>query len=491
MITALLDDLAIVRDGTVSLPEQIVRAIRDGVSSGLLHPGQPLPSTRNLSAALSISRGSAVAAYDQLTAEGLLVAKPRSGVRVSDAVRALPAATPRAGAGNMPPSATTPPARKRPAKGRQSGRSSDASPVRLELTPGRERRQHLDDPLWRRAWREAATPPGWLTTTSDALGSPQLREAIAEHLRVLRAMPASGAHMVVTSGARDGLALTLRAFTHHLGRTPTVAVESPGFPGLRRTLTGSGAHVVLLGSDGVGPLPSEADPDLILLTPNHQFPYGTPLPSARRGELLEWARDIGAFVVEDDFDSEYRHLGPPLPALWTLSPQRVIHLGTFTSVLGRDVGTGYVIMPPELVDEFASARSELGMNVAPILQRALTLYLSEGGVRRHIARGRRRLVKARAALAEQLAQPGFDRWHDTGHLLVINTDELTARNVQKHCRAAGLGVGLLADGWTHTTDTHGLVLAYGACSPDEATSGLRLVTSTLTRLEGLRTAADD
>ena len=480
VISGIFDDLVITKGNGISVPEQIVRAVREGIHTRLLHAGEPLPSSRHAAAALGVSRGSVVAAYDQLIAEGLLTSRPRSGVAVSpDAPAAEPARPKRQ---HRPTSAQRNHA-SRPRTQRAAFGHPQHHPLQLELTPGRERHQPLDDPLWRRAWRDALNPPTQQRPHPSDIhpaGSPQLRDAVATHLRTVRAMDVPADSLIVTSGARDGLALTLRAVRHRLGRDPVVAVESPGFPGLRRTLVGSNVRVVSLGSDDDGPLPTSEPVDFALLTPNHQFPYGSPLPSARRGELLRWAADVGAYLVEDDYDSEYRHLGPPLPSLWSLDADRVIHLGTFTSVLGRDIGTGYVAAPADLVSDLVDARTELGMNVAPIMQRALAQYLDEGGLRRHIARGRRRLTAVHTALTQELTRPQYAPWHDTGHLLIRHTTPDVARTTQRRCREHGLGVGLLADGWTHAAHVHGLVLAYGACTPSDAVAGLRLVQSLLT-----------
>lgn len=490
MISALEQEFALDRSSTVSLPEQIVRAVRSLIAEGLLRPDEPLPSSRRLASALEVSRGSVVTAFDQLLAEGLLISKPRSGLRVAPQGAAVPHDPKRSDA---PAASSFTDMKTVPLTASHASESSTARPLHLDLTPGRERHQPLNDTLWRRAWREAVNPPTGAERTVDAAGSAQLREAITQHLRLVRAMDPDPAHMIVTSGARDGLALTLRALRNRLGRDVTVAVERPGFPGLRRALAGSGASIVHLLADEVGPLPrcaTDQQPDLVLLTPNHQFPDGSPLLATRRTQLLEWAATLGAYVIEDDYDSEFRHLGPPLPALWSLDAERVIHLGTFTSVLGRDIGTGYVLVPLDLVAEFNSARTELGMNVPPIVQRALAHYLSEGGLQRRIARGRRRLVRTQLRAQEELAAissthalagsatlaPGRDvQWLNTGHLIILRTGEVGALNIQTRCRAVGLGVGLLSDGWAGAPDQHGVVLSYGACDADELSSALSIL----------------
>ena len=275
--------------------------------------------------------------------------------------------------------------------------------------------------------------------------------------------------VLVTGGARDGLAVTLRAFTARLQRPPVVAVESPGFPGLRRALENTFVTVIPCDSDTNGPLPPPTKPDLVLLTPNHQFPYGAPLSAGRRNELLAWADDASVWVVEDDYDSEFRHLGPPLPTMWSLAPERVIHLGTFTQVLGRDVGTGYVLVPDALQPHMAAARYATGAAVAPILQRALAQYLDEGGLRRRIARGRRRLNRAQGRVQAQTARADERlKVVNTGHLLIVECPHADAAKLQARCRERGVAIGMLADGWSSAPDLDGVVLAYGNARDEEA-----------------------
>lgn len=438
------------RGTATPLVEQLVRRVRRAIAEGRIEAGEGLPSTRALARALHVSRGTVVAACEQLVAEGHLVTRPGSGIRVHpEAARTL-----------LPP---TPSGHRRALPSRPM----------LDLTPGVETARPLDDPGWRRALREAASPPSRPAWEVDPQGQPELRLAIAAHLRLTRGMQPDIDRMVVTAGARDALALVAQALRHRLGRPVRCAVERPGFPGLRRALPGLGVE---LDTD----LDQSGRPDLALVTPNHQFPGGTSLGAVDRTRLIEWAAARGCLLLEDDYDSQFRHLGAPQPSIWQLSDEQVVHLGTFAGVMGRDVGTGYVLLPSGLVPDVLAVRSTMGAPVAPLLQRALAQHLTDGSLRRRLARGRRRLQACQAVAQQAIASmPALAGARDHGHILVLPCSQARAVQVQARCRALGVGVGLLSDGWDRDPAAHGLVLSYGDCSPDELGPALAVLADCL------------
>ncbi len=431
-----------------ALPAQIAAGVRRDVGTGTLRPGEPMPSSRTLARTLGVSRGTVEAAYDQLMAEGYLLTRPRSGTLVNPRLRSTAA---------VPVPAPVEP---RP-----------APPVRpegvLDLAPGHERNAPLDDPAWRSAWRRAAdVRPAYAHRSIDPLGVPELRQAIAEHLRLMRGLVVDPGRVVVTAGSREGLALLLAALADR-GGDLRVGVEDPGFPGLRRTLARRGVETVPMPVDGSGlviPGPGADVPGVVLVTPNHQYPYGSAMPATRRTELLDRAATEGALVVEDDYDSEFRYLGPPLPALYDLVPGTpVVHLGTFAAVLSRDVGTGYLLLPEDLVDPVAVVREDLGGPVAPTLQRAVAGYLADGGLRRRLQRARRRLTAA-----HRLVVDGLDRLPgavDQGRTLVIECPADRSAQILARCAERGVLLGDLADGWSGSPGSTGVALDYGYVMP--------------------------
>lgn len=446
-----------------SLPSQIAAAVRRDVGAGTLRPGEPLPSSRVLARRLAVSRGSVESAYDQLLAEGYVLSRARSGTFVNPQLR-TPAPV--------------------PTSGTLASRPNLAPPAPLiDLTPGHDTNSPLDDPAWRASWRRAADPGhGLVHRPIDPMGAVVLREAVAEHLRLMRGLMVDPARVVVTAGSRDGLALLLTALSAR-GARPRVGVEDPGFPGLRATLRRRGIEMVLLPVDDAGLVVPRDDgndgaPGLVLVTPNHQFPYGSAMPATRRTQLLDWASTRGTLIVEDDYDSEFRYVGPPSPALYGLVPGApVVHLGTFSGVLSRDVGTGYLLLPDELVHLVTTVRADLGCPVAPILQRAVAGYLSEGGLRRRLQRSRRRLLAAQDLVAQSMESiPGAV---DRGRMLVIEGPPALATTLRQACLDRGVLLGDLAHGWSRSPDNTGVVLAYGSVTLPRLGSALSILQSVL------------
>ena len=433
------------RASATPLATQIAAGLRATVAAGGLVAGQPVPSTRALASQLSVARGTVVAAYDQLVSEGYLVATPGGTTRIHPDARSTHQQGPGAEAVTGHPAARAPRPR-----------------LTVDLTPGTRASGHIDDPAWRESWRKAAAEPP-VEADRDRQGLPQLRAAIAEHLRLLRATHVDPNDIVVTSGARGGLTLTLAT----LG-IESVAVESPGYPGLRRVLERQTVQVVEAPVDADGlvidALPSATE--AILVTPNHLYPAGSIMPAARRIDLLRTASANGQLVIEDDFDNDYRHLGAPVPTLWDLDRQSVLHLGTFSQVLAASAGVGYVIAPPALRSALADTRSDLGAGPPIIAQRAVASFLASGGLRRHITRRRRELLRRRNVLTEGLAEFSPQMVSGAHALIRVATAE-QAREVQAACATQQIGVGRLNQYWSSGEDAqrvHGILLQFAGAN---------------------------
>ncbi|MFI7483932.1 PLP-dependent aminotransferase family protein [Kocuria sp. M1R5S2] len=466
------------------LPAQLVQQLRELVVSGALRPGDPLPSTRGLAARLGISRGSVVTAYDQLHGEGYLHATNGATVVHPDLARSR---------------VEPPAARPGPVRSPAPPRRARARPV-IDLTPGRPDTARLATPQWRAAWRDAAAAAG--TAAPPPQGSRELREQIVEHLRLMRGVVRDPADLFVTAGARDGLQLLLGVLGAHAGRRLRVAVEDPGYPSLRRVPERLGHEVLPVPIDdhGLDPahLPSgawsgagrwevERAPDAVVVTPSHQYPLGASMPAARRLELLAWARAQDALVVEDDYDSELRYVGEPLPALASLdrppgavpeppAPGRLLGtgghvatLGSFTKVLAPGLGVGYLLAPPALREELLWLRTDLGNPASAVVQDAMARFLAGGGLRRHTARMRREYRRRRDLLTGALRDVEGVRAvpMDGGlHAVLEFTGEvpLDEQDVVARAAAAGVRVAALGSYWAHGAGggRRGVVVGFGA-----------------------------
>ena len=496
--------LTVDRTSGVPLGEQLVRQVRDLVARGVLRPGDPLPSSRALAARLGTSRGTVTAAWDVLTGEGYLVAD-RGATRITPSLhldrepapatttppsRTLPApvrTTPRRSLSVPPPSQTTPPRATphdrtstprlatppaRPGDARHAGSAATppGTPLPsvttvggarvLDLRPGTGPVTALDTPAWRGAWRDAAGA----TARGETPGA-SLQEHLSAYLRLSRGIVRAPEDILVTAGVRDGLQLVLRVLGLARRRTLRVAVENPGYPALRRVVEAAGhtALPVTVDHHGLDPaaLPTgcwggasrwdvSAPPDVLVLTPGHQYPLGGTMPVSRRAELLAWAREHGAVVIEDDYDSELRHTGQPLPALGALDTARdtVVTLGSFAKVLGSSVGVGHLVAPDPLLPDLLRAREDLGSPVSRVAQDAIARFMDAGEFQRHTARMRRSFRRRRSLVSDALADlPGVVVVPMAGgaHAVVEVPDEDAA---VARARERGVLVSGLGEYWT-------------------------------------------
>ncbi|QEO14379.1 PLP-dependent aminotransferase family protein [Agromyces intestinalis] len=383
---------------------QLVAALRRGILTGALRADDPVPSTRSLATELGVSRSSVVAAYDQLAGEGYLeqrqgaatrvAAVPSAGRRAADEVSAL--------VDGSPSHDTVAALPTRPADGAAA----------IDLTPGRPSTARLDQRAWRAAWRAAAAS----VVPSDPpppFGLPALRDQLADHLRQARGITCAGRDVVITGGTSEGLGLLALALRDRLGRAPRIAVEDPGYPGGRRALQRHGATLLPLrvGVDGldVAALRAVGRLDAVMVTPSHQYPIGGRLPIADRIALLDWAREHDAIVIEDDYDSEFRHTGAPLPALASLDTDRVVLVGSFSKVLTPRLRLGHLVLPADAALRAAveSARVDIATPVAGPVQVAMAALIESGALRRHIAAARRDYAHRRRLVIDALeALPG-------------------------------------------------------------------------------------
>ncbi|AZA12357.1 MocR-like pyridoxine biosynthesis transcription factor PdxR [Corynebacterium gerontici] len=436
---------------TRPLPVQLTAQIRELITAGQLSPGDPIPSTRALCTQLGVSRGTVVAAYEQLSAEGYLHSERGSGTRIHPGLQPLPAAT-------------------------QEVRGREASKSLSTLTPGIPDVSTLIDPTWRAAWREAANN----TEALPVAGSMALRREIAHHLRHMRGVIAHPEHIIVTSGAREGLMVLL----HAMGTRLRVGVESPGYPSLRRVPELLGHQLVEVGTDAHGVREDALQPmDALICTPSHQYPHGGSLPAQRRTAIARWAELNNAWIIEDDFDSELRYEGQPLPALTALAPARTALLGTFSTLVSPTIACGYILVPPSLFDATLRIRTLLSQPAGAITQRALTHYMATGALRRRTQKLRRTYARRRDIVYQELG--GL---HDAelrpirGGLHAVILCSRPAGEVVTGCAARSLGVTALDDYWGGAASSeNGVVIGFGALEDDALRRALQTLAYELQR----------
>ena len=394
---------------------QLYDYLRGAILSGQLKMGTRLPSTRVLAAELGVSRNTILGAYDQLFAEGYLEAAVGKGTFVT---RTLPEALLTAAAPRPRKTKTT--------KRRHAISHGAAALMQTREMPGAGFAQRpsmafktgapaLDQfpyNLWAKlVSRHAYSLHPDALVYQDPAGYLPLRQAIADHVLLARQVRCTPEQVIMVTGAQSGIHLAARVL---LNPGDEVWIEDPGYLGARRALVAAGAKLVPVPVDAEGlrldaAVARAPRARLAYLTPSHQFPLGLTLSLRRRLDLLEWARHSGGYILEDDYDSEFRFSGRPLASLQGLDEsESVIYVGTFSKVVFPSLRLGYLIVPPGLVDAVLAYRSATEYHLPVLEQAALADFVTEGHFARHIRRMRALYAERRALLLEALQDSVLD-----------------------------------------------------------------------------------
>jgi GntR family transcriptional regulator/MocR family aminotransferase len=494
-------------DGTGPLYQQIYRSFRSEILGRTLGAGERVPSTRALASLLKVSRNTAVMAYEQLFAEGYL--ETRKGAAGTVVASFLPPDSYSSSSGSLEvhqhPSTRTEArlaiAGKRILKATRSESRSLGLPtftwelvpphMQYDFRPGRAAIADLPYALW---CRLLGTRARHASLRDLDYGPPQgrreLREAIAIRLRRLRGVDASPDRVVIVNGTQQALDLVSRVLLNPGDR---VLMEEPHYTGARSAFKSAGAELVLSPVDDHGiqiPKPATGNRRvrLIYCTPSHQFPTGVVLSIARRLELLDWASSAGAFIIEDDYDGEYRYDGPPLQALAGLGRTgRAIYVGTFSKILFPALRLAYLVLPESLVDPVVAAKAVGDTGTATLEQLALADFISMGHFDRHLRRTNASNAARRNALVAAVRKEFAERAEICGanaglHLLVWLKGRRGGMIKDAHSKAekAGVGVYTVDPFYVRPPNRTGLVLGYAPLREREIREGIRLMAEALT-----------
>lgn len=438
--------------GKTPFYEQLYAYFAAAIRSGTLAPGERLPSKRRLAQDVGVSVSTVETAYAMLVAEGYLEAKPRSGFRVCR-LSAL----------------------SRPAAPAPAAPAPVQAPPRFDFSTGSVDTALFPFAAWRRLQRQVLAGDEAVLRAGCAQGDEALRRAIANHLAEFRGVRAEPRQVVVGAGSEYLAGLLAQLFPGAV-----FAVEEPGYTRTPRVLANCGAAVAYVPVDahGMQPAPLAASgAALAYVTPSHQFPTGATMPVGRRTQLLQWAAQRkGRFIIEDDYDSEFRLDGRPLPAMQSLGPEQVIYIGTFSRGIAPAVRIGYLVLPPALLDAFFSSFGFYSCTVGRIEQQTLCRFLETGQYARHQARLRAAYRRRRDAVCEALLEalapfsPRIENAHTGLHFVLYLacpcTGEALAAAMRRH--------GVLAcplDAYCHTGGCSGagpaLVLGFGGLAQQD------------------------
>lgn len=464
------------KQSAVPMIRQLYNRIRQGILAGRLHPGDRLPSSRELAARLEISRNVVLEAYDLLFAEGFLAARQGAGTYVAG------------GATFAGPMRSPPPPVEQVTMG------YDCPPGVINFRAGTPNLAMFPARLWLQMLRQVfSIPPEEMLAYGHPEGRLELRRAICDYVVSQREVNCHPEQIVVTAGTTQAIGIACRLL---LGERKDVVLEDPITRDIQLIVKSHGAilHPVPVDNDGLRTalLPPALKPAFVYVTPSHQFPIGGTMPIQRRIELLHYAERTGAYLVEDDYDSEFRFDGPPLSSLHGLHPDRVIYIGTFSKTLCPAIRIGYLVLPENLINSGRSGKWQSDLHNEITSQLALARFISSGHYLRHVARMRKHYRQRRNELVRALVDHFGHRVEILGSATGLH---LAARF--RGCRFTPIFFAAteIAGARFYPVATHAvgpgrhhdqLLLGYGNLSSSEIIAGLAILAKHLENYRDLR-----
>jgi GntR family transcriptional regulator / MocR family aminotransferase len=480
----LVPSIALDRSKRTPIYSQLYEWFRAAIIEGLLRPGQRIPSTRSLAKELQVSRIPVLNAYEQLRTEGYLESVVGAGTRVAmsivDDTVGLRSAKARQGSGRAPGLAP----RRLSERGMAFTRDS-TQPLASNLGAFRVNLPALDEfPIntWSKlVIRHSRKVPSAIMAYGDAMGYLPLREAIAEYLGIVRTVRCEASQVVVTTGSQQGLQIAAHVL---LDSNDPVCVEDPGYPGARLAFMNAGARVVPVPVNAEGlsveqMIRKTPNARAVYITPSHQYPLGMTMSARQRLRLLDWAARSGAWIIEDDYDSEYRFSSRPIGSLQGMDADaRVIYVGTYSKVMFPALRLGYLVVPKDLVAAFAGALDAVGIFSSPLFQTVLTDFIREGHFARHIRRMRMLYLERRKALVRALRDQLGDMLEIVGaeagmHLAAMLPLEVSDTMISRNAATRGLSVMPLSACYLNPPARGGLILGYGGANEHQIRDGVR------------------
>ena len=457
-------------DRTLTEPicRQIYRQIRTQILDGTLRQGEVLASTRQMASDLGVSRSTVVEAYDMLLSEGFLESRQGSQTVVAQGV-----------AMQLP--------REKPAQPSEARKRQ----IRADFTTGRPDLEQFPRAQWIRLLHQAVQdlqPDDY--GYSGPKGYAPLRAEIAAWLSRSRGISVDARDVFITAGATHALRILADLLCANRGR---VIMEDPCHKGLYDTLTACNCEIVPIPADDHGLrtdlLTGQEHARMVYVTPSHQFPLGGILPAARRASLIRYAREQEIYLVEDDYDSEFRFSGAPISPLYALDPQKVIYIGTFSKTVFPALRIGFALLPRELQSRWCYLRTHHDVQNPMFEQAALTEFLRSRALDRHIRTMRNRYAKRRQELVSALHEEFGADCTVCGdaaglHLAASFTGKLFDQRFQSFCLERGVVVSTMESHCiTKGQHLNQLLLGYGHLSPEEISGSVRLLAACIRAYE--------
>lgn len=464
----------------VSLQKQLINRLKQAILSGRMPAGSRLVPSRLLATELGVSRNTVMLAYEHLMAEGYVTAN-RQGSWVNSLI--IPAEH-----SNKPPKIDSTPVLM--AHRLQSFKEIHSQPVSHTalLAPGIPSLKDFPLAAWRRSLERAIKQTGTSSLAyKEAPGEPSLRQAIAMHLHIARGVRCDASQVIITEGARHALELCVTLMTN---AGDSVWIENPGYQGARSVFKANDLRIVPIPVDNAGlAIPVKAwhkhSPKLIYTSPAHQYPTGAVLSVSRRMELITRAKESGTWIIEDDYDGDFRHVGEPIASMQGLTEDApVFYLGSFSKTMFPTLRIGFLVLPKNVMLEAQSVLPELLQGGNQLQQLALSDFITSGEFGRHLGRMRRLYRERRHVLNEALATH-FPQEQILGgsagmHLTLKLPAGLDDMKIAKMARSKGIGVHALSAFFIKPThcDT-GLIIGYGNTTADNIPRAVNIIAQLL------------
>lgn len=486
--------LKLERHSNQTLQSQLFEQIRSLILSGKLKPGTPIPATRSLSEQLGVSRNTVLLAYDRLIAEDYLQTQEAVGTYVNSHLP-LDSLVLKAPVQSLV-LPEKPQARRHPVlfRGRaQTVANSESNRLNIDFRVGRLDPHSFPTKAWRRLLlRHLGTGGPNLTEYRSPAGILALREAIANHLGPARGIAVTPEQVIVVSGSQQALNIVARLL---VGQRTRVVTECPCYQGAAYVFESYGAQLHPVPVDKHGLQVSKLPPtpvSLAYVTPSHQYPLGSTLSLKRRVQLLDWAGQVGAYLIEDDYDSDFRHNGSPLTALAGLDPYGcVIYMGTISKSIGAGLRLGYVVIPSELAEPAKTVKALLDSGNPWLDQAVLADFISSGSYAKHLRHIRRMYIRRRdclvAALRTHFGTVELSGLEGGMHVVWhLPPNFPTATEMQAIARRVGVGIYALDSGGAYDYDykeysERTLILGYSSVPEPQIREGIARVAKALKR----------
>jgi GntR family transcriptional regulator/MocR family aminotransferase len=467
--------------------------LRDAILDGRLKPGSRLPSTRGLSKQYAIARGTVAAVFENLKSEGYIEARVGAGAFVSIQIPDQSMATQTDLALPLVEQSRVGLAQ----RGRDAVQGVRILPASHSISKAFRSYEPAIDlfpvNLWSRvAGRVLRSAPRWLYGQGDARGYLPLRRAIAEYVGAARGVRCDARQIIITLGTQQALDLVARML---LDPGDAVWMEDPGYPGAWFSLRAVGARIVPIPVDQDGLIVGEGQKSqprarMAYVTPSNQFPLGASMSQSRRLELLDWAAQENAWIVEDEYDAEYRYSGRPVPSLQSMDRSGcVLYIGTFTKMLFNSLRLGFLVLPERIVEAFAAARAIVDRHPPTLDQAILTDFILEGHFGHHVRRMRQMYARRMAVLCDASRDSLKGRLdvaqaHSGMRTLGwIRTGETDAE-VATRARLRGLEVAALSDFTILHSQPDALILGFAGCPAAELKRGVEVLAGLLQARQG-------